>query len=84
MSDEPTKGGWTKEEDALLATLQVESPGTLASHERDCFSRCTMTHLLNYGLAQAEHGNKWAVVAAKMNGRTGQQCAQRWRHKVCP
>mmetsp|Transcript_6633 Transcript_6633/g.24617 ORF Transcript_6633/g.24617 Transcript_6633/m.24617 type:complete len:437 (+) Transcript_6633:145-1455(+) len=52
--EEQTKGGWTVEEDALLASLQ------------------------------AKHGNKWSVVAALMVGRTGQQCAQRWRHKVNP
>ena len=33
---------------------------------------------------QAKHGNRWAAVADGMPGRTGQQCAQRWRHKVNP
>lgn len=31
---------------------------------------------------QAQVGNRWSVVAKHINGRTGQQCAQRWRHKV--
>jgi len=38
----------------------------------------------NHPCAQAKHGNRWAAVAAEMPGRTGQQCAQRWRHKVNP
>ena len=25
---------------------------------------------------------RWSAVAKKVTGRTGQQCAQRWRHKV--
>ena len=33
---------------------------------------------------QAKYGNRWATVAEEMPGRTGQQCAQRWRHKVNP
>jgi hypothetical protein len=33
---------------------------------------------------QAKYGNRWASVAEEMPGRTGQQCAQRWRHKVNP
>ena len=26
--------------------------------------------------------HRWSAVAKKISGRTGQQCAQRWRHKV--
>ncbi|KAK9908792.1 hypothetical protein WJX75_003000 [Coccomyxa subellipsoidea] len=33
---------------------------------------------------QAKLGNRWSSVAKKIPGRTGQQCAQRWRHKVNP
>jgi hypothetical protein len=33
---------------------------------------------------QGKHGNKWALVAASLTKRTGQQCAQRWRHRVNP
>jgi len=33
---------------------------------------------------QEIHGNRWALVAAELPGKTGQQCAQRWRHKVNP
>ncbi|KAK9867210.1 hypothetical protein WJX84_001208 [Apatococcus fuscideae] len=32
----------------------------------------------------AKLGNRWSAVAKKITGRTGQQCAQRWRHKVNP
>ncbi|XRB13440.1 transcription factor myb3r-5 [Pseudoscourfieldia marina] len=35
-------------------------------------------------LGQSIHGNRWALVAEHVPGRTGQQCAQRWRHKVNP
>jgi hypothetical protein len=31
---------------------------------------------------QSKVGNKWSEVAKHIPGRTGQQCAQRWRHKV--
>lgn len=31
---------------------------------------------------QEVHGNRWSLVALHIPGRTGQQCAQRWRHKV--
>ncbi|DBB07177.1 TPA: hypothetical protein ACH3X1_011744 [Trebouxia sp. C0004] len=33
---------------------------------------------------QGRYGNRWCMVAKKISGRTGQQCAQRWRHKVNP
>ena len=33
---------------------------------------------------QEKFGNRWALVAAELEGKTGQQCAQRWRHKVNP
>eukprot|EP00775_Hariotina_reticulata_P010348 gene10348-10505_t len=33
---------------------------------------------------QGKVGNKWSEVAKHIPGRTGQQCAQRWRHKVNP
>lgn len=33
---------------------------------------------------QSKVGNKWSEVAKHIPGRTGQQCAQRWRHKVNP
>jgi hypothetical protein len=33
---------------------------------------------------QGKVGNRWSEVAKYIPGRTGQQCAQRWRHKVNP
>lgn len=33
---------------------------------------------------QKQIGNKWSIIARHIPGRTGQQCAQRWRHKVNP
>ncbi|GFR43887.1 hypothetical protein Agub_g5016 [Astrephomene gubernaculifera] len=33
---------------------------------------------------QAVYGNKWSLVSQHIPGRNGQQCAQRWRHKVNP
>ena len=30
------------------------------------------------------HGNRWSDIAKVMGTRSGQQCAQRWRHKVNP
>lgn len=33
---------------------------------------------------QQRIGNKWSEVARYIPGKTGQQCAQRWRHKVNP
>ncbi|KAH7621518.1 hypothetical protein Ndes2526B_g03858 [Nannochloris sp. 'desiccata'] len=33
---------------------------------------------------QSQFGNKWAEVARQIPGKTGQQCAQRWRHRVNP
>lgn len=35
-----------------------------------------------YLFVQEVHGNRWSLVAMHIPGRTGQQCAQRWRHKV--
>jgi len=31
-----------------------------------------------------KHGNRWSEIAKGMKTRSGQQCAQRWRHKVNP
>ena len=33
---------------------------------------------------QGRVGNKWSEVARHIPGKTGQQCAQRWRHRVNP
>ena len=33
---------------------------------------------------QGVHGNRWSEIARAMGTRSGQQCAQRWRHKVNP
>ena len=33
---------------------------------------------------QGRVGNKWSEVAKHIPGKTGQQCAQRWRHRVNP
>jgi len=33
---------------------------------------------------QKKVGNKWSEVAKQIPGKTGQQCAQRWRHRVNP
>jgi hypothetical protein len=38
----------------------------------------------NQNKKQGKVGNKWSEVAKHIPGRTGQQCAQRWRHKVNP
>lgn len=35
-------------------------------------------------LWQGRVGNKWSEVAKHIPGKTGQQCAQRWRHRVNP
>ncbi|EFN51598.1 hypothetical protein CHLNCDRAFT_14655, partial [Chlorella variabilis] len=35
-------------------------------------------------LWQGRVGNKWSEVARHIPGKTGQQCAQRWRHRVNP
>lgn len=33
---------------------------------------------------QGRYGNRWSDIAREMGTRNGQQCAQRWRHKVNP
>lgn len=33
---------------------------------------------------QSKVGNRWAEVARRIGTKTGQQCAQRWRHRVNP
>jgi hypothetical protein len=33
---------------------------------------------------QGSLGNAWSEIARRLPGRTGQQCAQRWRHRVNP
>lgn len=33
---------------------------------------------------QEVHGNRWSEVARHIGTKTGQQCAQRWRHRVNP
>jgi hypothetical protein len=44
-------------------------------------SNCCLL-LAVFVLLQGQLGNKWAEVARHIPGRTGQQCAQRWRHTV--
>lgn len=57
---------------ALFACAQPPTPPAVlnALHPRVC--------------EQSKVGNKWSEVAKHIPGRTGQQCAQRWRHKVNP
>ena len=83
MADLDLKGApWTDAEDVQLSALQVR---TLPPHNRAIAKRfLTSVAFLHHPCAQAKHGNRWAAVAAEMPGRTGQQCAQRWRHKVNP
>ena len=83
MADLDLKGApWTDAEDVQLSALQVR---TLPPRNRAIAKRfLTSVAFLHHPCAQAKHGNRWAAVAAEMPGRTGQQCAQRWRHKVNP
>ena len=32
----------------------------------------------------AEHGNAWACIACRMDGRTDQQCMGRWKRHLDP
>jgi hypothetical protein len=65
------------------------SPAALAP--KQAHKRFTVCHCMRLALsawrpcpvhAQSKVGNKWSEVAKHIPGRTGQQCAQRWRHKV--
>lgn len=87
----PLKVGWLLGFDALPSTQLVSSrtvriwlsllmpcycspQGGAWSEEEDAIL-ATM---------QKEVGNHWSTIAQHIPGRTGQQCAQRWRHKVNP
>jgi len=61
----------TEEEIEEEETTKVHQPWTTAED-------------LKLQQMQEKYGNKWATVAASLPGRTGQQCAQRWRHRVNP
>ena len=50
-----------------------------AESESQCREQLCITHCL---APQAMLICRWCMVAKKISGRTGQQCAQRWRHKV--
>ena len=73
---------WTEAEDVVLSRLQVR----LLPPRRRARAPLDKTRLTHASTAstQAKYGNRWASVAEEMPGRTGQQCAQRWRHKVNP
>jgi hypothetical protein len=83
---------WTDAEDVVLSRLQVRpAPPPDARSPRLSDARLfAMRQLrghsryLHRPSPQAKYGNRWATVAEEMPGRTGQQCAQRWRHKVNP
>ena len=61
----------TEEEEETTKQPHVHQPWTTAED-------------LKLQQMQEKYGNKWATVAASLPGRTGQQCAQRWRHRVKP
>jgi hypothetical protein len=61
----------TEEEEETTKQPHVHQPWTTAED-------------LKLQQMQEKYGNKWATVAASLPGRTGQQCAQRWRHRVNP
>jgi hypothetical protein len=61
------------------APRECEHASTTQRNLYDIFLR--NVHVLQ---PQEIHGNRWALVAAELPGKTGQQCAQRWRHKVNP
>lgn len=83
---------WTDGEDVVLSRFQVRP--AILPHARARF--VTTFHFSSIHITQdahvttlhrppqAKYGNRWASVAEEMPGRTGQQCAQRWRHKVNP
>ena len=84
---------WTDAEDVVLSRLQVRPAPPHARPRLVCDARlfrdATTARSRSHDISipvppQAKYGNRWATVAEEMPGRTGQQCAQRWRHKVNP
>ena len=96
VNERPVKTGcWTEREDELLAEWQGKYGNRFAlPHICHGFvSLKTLQLMLKHTRAatqkaaerissSAQHARRWCMVAKKISGRTGQQCAQRWRHKV--
>jgi hypothetical protein len=61
--------------------VSSESIPTTYSHRAGVWSEAEDELLYSW---QQRIGNKWSEVARHIPGKTGQQCAQRWRHKVNP
>jgi hypothetical protein len=70
-----------KEDDERNQTEEEEEETTKQPHVHQPW---TTAEDLKLQQMQEKYGNKWATVAASLPGRTGQQCAQRWRHRVNP
>ena len=64
---------------ASVARPAAASALELTTHSHRHRAHATHPTLKN---KQSKLGNKWSEVARHIPGRTGQQCAQRWRHKV--
>ena len=83
---------WTDAEDVVLSRLQVRPALPHALHRLVsptldflAMQQPPRSHRSPTPFPlQAKYGNRWATVAEEMPGRTGQQCAQRWSHKVNP
>ena len=63
---------------------QTEEEGEDTTKQPHVHQPWTTAEDLKLQQMQEKYGNKWATVAASLPGRTGQQCAQRWRHRVNP
>ena len=61
--------------------VSSESISATYSHRAGVWSEAEDELLYSW---QRRIGNKWSEVARHIPGKTGQQCAQRWRHKVNP
>jgi len=79
--------------DHMLRDIHTGGPGAPSVHAGPavrtisrCWARLVSVPMHGTATNQAADasaaGRSWSAVAKKVVGRTGQQCAQRWRHKV--
>lgn len=68
---------------ASMASTKISSL-TVSGHHHGKNGVWTEEEDLLLATWQKKVGNKWSEVAKQIPGKTGQQCAQRWRHRVNP
>nr|WRO64660.1 MYB transcription factor protein [Rosa persica] len=79
-----TKGGWTEEEDRILADAVEKYNGKNWKRIAECVRGRTDEDDLIIELVAKQGNKKWSEIAKSLPGRIGKQCRERWHNHLNP